>query len=678
MNEISIIQNAGSTLLNADRDAYQSFITEFQAMNTLDMDELTEIDKTHIENIQQVWDRVIGSGANLDESMTGTLNLFQEEFALWKTHSDKVIELSIKTANDYSQINLLTVKTAIDFSEMRNLIDIAGEAIHSALNQTLSPARRRELENAQSLILNGDRDAYQAEVSQLQVLNKNNYNNFAELRNSNVENSQQTFDRVTEAMNILNSEDAGIFEEFTGKYALWNESSILIFRILNSIIGDLQTIESEQRNSSESFGVMRNLIDLMVGNFDENIVLKEQETADEIRYYIILYSITLIFSLLISILFVFFMSNSLINKQLGKDPSEIMALVACVSRGDLSIDTEDTRASGIYKSILSMVKALRLKVEMVEKFADGDFSIAVTPETEKDTLGVALEIMKWSLNDLLTSVAQAGEQVSSGADQIASSSQDVSHGASEQASSLEEIASTLNEINELSSRNSAMAIESSNLAKDATDSAESGNSQMIKLVSAMANINNSADEIKKVVKIIDDIAFQINLLALNANVEAARAGKYGKGFAVVADEVRNLAIRSGDAVKETTGMVEVAISNIKAGNQLAESTAEQLQNIVSGAQKVSEILEDITSGSREQTLGINQVTEALDQINNVTQSNVSNAEQSSASSEELSGQADLLINMIRHFTLDRHNKRDVHLEEDSLLISEPRPIRPYT
>jgi methyl-accepting chemotaxis protein len=172
----------------------------------------------------------------------------------------------------------------------------------------------------------------------------------------------------------------------------------------------------------------------------------------------------------------------------------------------------------------------------------------------------------------------------------------------------------------------------------------------------MEKINASSDEIHKVVKVIDDISFQINLLALNANVEAARAGKYGKGFAVVADEVRNLATKSADSVKETTEMVNETVNNIKQGTEAAEATAEQLNSIVDGSGKVADFLEEIAQASREQAQAIEQITEGLDQIDEATQSNTASAEESASASEELAGQAQQLRSMVAQFSIDERHR----------------------
>lgn len=209
----------------------------------------------------------------------------------------------------------------------------------------------------------------------------------------------------------------------------------------------------------------------------------------------------------------------------------------------------------------------------------------------------------------------------------------------------------MNEIGGQSKQNSENATEASALAKTATSNADAGNEQMQGLVSSMVKINESSDEIKKVVKVIDNIAFQINLLALNANVEAARAGKYGKGFAVVADEVRNLAVRSADAVKETTEIVEASARNVEEGTKSAEETATQLAEIVQGSSKVADFLGEIAQASKEQAQGVEQISSGLEQIDQVTQANTASAEESASASEELAAQAQQLKVMVARFKL---------------------------
>lgn len=336
--------------------------------------------------------------------------------------------------------------------------------------------------------------------------------------------------------------------------------------------------------------------------------------------------------------------------------------------GALEIITDQTEIKKAERLMLKVSDFQNTEIERLKEFlknvSTGDFSEtfsvtegdADTVETKKklDLIAVGLNQSLGSISEALSQVSVTVDQVTVSSEQVAMASQSLSQGATEQASSLEEITASVTEISGQTKLNTEHAIKVDTVSKSSRKSADQGNDKMKQLIAAMTDINGNAEEIRKVIQVIDDIAFQINLLALNANVEAARAGKYGKGFAVVADEVRNLAVRSAKSVQETAEMIEATIGSIAKGNSLVDATATQLATIVSGTGEVVELAEQVCVASKEQSTGLDQISFGLNQIDQVTQSNTATAEQSASAAEELSSQAQMLRNLIKQFKLRDH------------------------
>ena len=263
----------------------------------------------------------------------------------------------------------------------------------------------------------------------------------------------------------------------------------------------------------------------------------------------------------------------------------------------------------------------------------------------------SLQEISNDLNKTMAEIKTSAREVNAGAEQVSSGAQGLSQGATEQASSIEELSATVNDISEhikKTAENTRLAnTEAQNAGKEVSHS----DKQMQQMKAAMENINQKSGEISKIIKTIDDIAFQTNILALNAAIEAARAGVAGKGFAVVADEVGNLAQKSANAAKDTTMLIEETLQAVEQGTVLADSTAESLQRVVTGAGKVTELVNQIAEASVEQSRAVEQVSTGIDQISSVVQSNTATAEESAAASEELSGQANILNELVGRFQL---------------------------
>ncbi len=296
------------------------------------------------------------------------------------------------------------------------------------------------------------------------------------------------------------------------------------------------------------------------------------------------------------------------------------------------------------------------------RMSQGDLTvIPVTEDGDEYTKKTRESILK--LNNSLTQtirnmaekleqVKAASDQVSSGAHQMAQASQSLAQGASEQASNIEEVSSSMQEMSAMTSQNTATAKAALNLSRESRDTAEKSSSRMEKLSEAIQRIKSSSDETFKIIKTIDEIAFQTNLLALNAAVEAARAGEAGKGFAVVAEEVRNLAMRSADAARETSDMIEAAINNSDDGVKLNLEVTESLQEMINQVNKIEELVDEIASANEQQKDGIDQVSNAMEQMSNVTQQNSANSEETASVAEELTSQAEVMKEMVSEFKIN--------------------------
>ncbi|MBF8275122.1 MAG: methyl-accepting chemotaxis sensory transducer [Candidatus Brocadiaceae bacterium] len=255
--------------------------------------------------------------------------------------------------------------------------------------------------------------------------------------------------------------------------------------------------------------------------------------------------------------------------------------------------------------------------------------------------------------EMLTELRGSSSQVSAASEQISSSSQSLSEATSEQAASIEETSSTMEEFSSMTTRNADNASEAAKLAaacngtvENATGTVDSGNKTVGEMDHAMKDISGSSGKIAGIIKIIEEIAFQTNLLALNAAVEAARAGEHGRGFAVVAEEVRNLAHRSSAAAKDITLLIADSVKKAEVGMELVGKTkgvfttiAKVFSGVVTQVKKVTDLINEISVSSQEQTNGIAQISKAIQQMDQVIQQNAATAEETAAASEELTAQA---------------------------------------
>jgi methyl-accepting chemotaxis protein len=313
----------------------------------------------------------------------------------------------------------------------------------------------------------------------------------------------------------------------------------------------------------------------------------------------------------------------------------------------------NTLVSGVNNTLEAVLGPINEAAQVLDKVAERDLTARVKGDYKGDLAKIKNSINSAvdNLDQALTQVSEATEQVSSGSQQISAGSQSLAQGANEQASSLEEVSSSLEEMASMTKQNAENANQAKSLAGEADGNAKEGAEAMSRMSQSINKIKESSDQTAKIVKTIDEIAMQTNLLALNAAVEAARAGEAGRGFAVVAEEVRNLAQRSAQAAKNTADMITESVKNADDGVKIATEVSKSFDAIAGSAKKVNDLIAEIAAASGEQSQGIDQVNNAVAQMDKVTQQNAANSEESASAAEEMSSQAEELQGMVAQFRL---------------------------
>ncbi len=382
-------------------------------------------------------------------------------------------------------------------------------------------------------------------------------------------------------------------------------------------------------------------------------------------------------AVLIGIFVAFFISRGI------SQPVSRMAYIADqISIGDVdhSIDYESKDEIGVLAgSFRELVAYMKNLAGAAERIADNDLTVDVEPKSEKDVLGNSFKTMITSLRQIVRQLTDNAKELVSAATEIASASEQMSRGAKDQADQVGQVSTAIEEMTATIVESSKNAGEASDLARGASDTANNGNNVVAQTIQGLAKITDSAqntsqiigelasasDKIGEIIGVIDDIADQTNLLALNAAIEAARAGEQGRGFAVVADEVRKLAERTGKATGEITDMIKgiqrdsngaVEAMNsagelVTEGQDFANQAGDSLNEILGMSQKVMDMIQMIATASEEQSTAAEQISRNIEQVSSITKETATGAEQSAAAAEELNRQAEGLKTMVGRFTV---------------------------
>lgn len=345
-------------------------------------------------------------------------------------------------------------------------------------------------------------------------------------------------------------------------------------------------------------------------------------------------------------------------KQICKPISSLVKSSEEISKGNLNVEFE--KGNGDEISVLAdtfqkMAAAWSSYINeissVLSQMSEGNLDVTISSEYKGDFRKIkeSLNQIIATFNGVIGEIITAANEITSGTSQLSAGSQSLSSGAAEQAASVEELTASITEIAQKTKQNAISASEANKIENSLKEFAASGNDKMGQMLGSMSEISESAMGISDIIKAINDIAFQTNVLALNASIEAARAGSYGKGFAVVAEEVRHLALRSTDAAKNTTQMIDKSIDKAAVGTNIAQDTSDSLKMIEKGVNDTAAIIEKIAISSKTQAMGISQINKGIEDVSKIVQTNSATAEQGAAASEELFNQAKNMKKLVSGF-----------------------------
>lgn len=364
-------------------------------------------------------------------------------------------------------------------------------------------------------------------------------------------------------------------------------------------------------------------------------------------------------SLLCIVLGIFF--SLAVARSIANPITKVCGRLKLLANGDLhteivKVEAKDETgvlALSLNKTLISLREYIREITRVLHEVSQGNMLAKTNTVFEGDFVPIrnALASITKSLNGVLLEIDRSAEHVSNNSNQVSDGAMSLAQGSTEQASSVEELADTITNISDHVKQNAAYSSQTNESVGNVLSEIDISNNHMNEMVEAMSKINSSSGEIQKIIHSIEDITFQTNILALNASVEAARAGSAGKGFAVVADEVGNLAGKSAAAAKSSTQLIEQSMQEVENGKKVVDAAADSLHNVVESAQKIADTIEQMSQESQNQSQEIDKVTSSVDQISTVIQRNSAMAQESAAASKELSEQAQRMKGLINKFQI---------------------------
>lgn len=484
---------------------------------------------------------------------------------------------------------------------------------------------------------------------------------------SDVEESAEYIDKAKESLRNMRATFPVIRNSFKGDIAMVDrvdkrlQEAIVYRDKVFALVETGKTDEAYEVMKSSYIPVLNQMADLLqqiadVAAHNAQDMVKEGEYAQASAITVIMIIMT--FSIVSAALLGIYISNSI-----RKPVKEIEDAVQQLANGQLdgvcvSYTSRDElgKMSDSIRDLISYQKTIIEDIsDILGDMSEGNFKVQSNVNEyymgHYDRILVSMWGLRDKLSDTLWRISQSARQVANGSEQVSSGAQILAIGAEEQADSIEKLAIAVNEISE----QVRVTKENADKARNQTDRAgaqvSESNQQMQEMISAMNIISERSDEIYKIVKTIQDIAFETNLLALNASVEAARVGELGTGFAVIAREIRSLADKTAMASKNTTALIKESVAAVKNGEKVAHTAADSLLQVIECTKQVIFMVDRIASATENQHKSISNITAEVRQVSDVVQNNASISEELAAASEELSTQTQMLDHMIGQFQL---------------------------